>query len=180
MKKTIMLTTALVLLSGVPVLAQSLVDRIAADFQSKGFKQIEIRSRADQIKAEGIRDGQKFEATYDKATGSITKQEWESADGSRGGNAMTSGTRDDNVASNDRSRHDGVDDSGDDENDDHGGDRAGNDDRGDDDHGGRGRGGDKSDDNGNDDSGSDDHGGDRGGNDDHGGGHGSDDGGEDN
>ena len=176
MKTKVILTTATLLFAGNLAMADAFTDKIVADLQSNGYDRIEIKVGPSQTKAEAINGNRKIEVVYDNATGSIIKQEHESAAGEsisqgvdvrredrdferRGDdrsddNSMDSADDDDDHGSDDHgSGHDSNDDDGndDDGSDDHGGDDHGDDDDGDDDHGG--------DDHGDDDDRGDDHGG---------------------
>lgn len=57
--------------------AQSATDQIINDLTNQGFQRIEIDNGIGQIKVEAIRGTQKLEVVYDRATGSILKQEVE-------------------------------------------------------------------------------------------------------
>lgn len=151
-------------------------DELIATYQSQGFTHISIKSGPTQIQIEAIKDGQKVEVIYDKATGATIKSEAHNigtvgsadpgvrlrevdhdfaADGAAGGHKgkhgkdhVGAGEDDFDADLNDDANDDQGDDASDDNGDDHGGD-FGDDNGGDDggdDHGG--------------DDGDDDHGGD--------------------
>ncbi|MFZ5962090.1 PepSY domain-containing protein [Thalassococcus sp. BH17M4-6] len=174
MTRIIFLTTASALLVGTVAFAQSFTDKIVSDLQANGFDRIEIKVGPTQTKAEAIDGARKIEVIYDNATGSIVKQEVESAagesispgvqirnedrdfvDARRSGSASGPRDDDDNDDEDDddddhRSGRDDDDDDGTDDNDGRGGDDDRDDDRGDDDDddrgGHRGHGGDDHDD----------------------------------
>ena len=104
-------------------LAQSVSDSVVADLQAQGYTNIEVKTRANSVKIEGVKDGQKIEITLDKSTGAIIKQETESADSS-------------SSSSTDDSSDDSGDDSSDSSNDDGPGHDVGDDHGGDSGHGG--------------------------------------------
>jgi len=109
-------------------LAQSVGDSVVADLQAQGYTNIEVKTRANSVKIEGVKDGQKIEITLDKSTGEVIKQETESADSS-------------SSTSTDDSTDDSMDDSGDDNSGTSGGDDGPNHDAGDDHGGDSGHGG---------------------------------------
>lgn len=76
MKKTLM-TAVFATLTGSLAFAQSATDQIVSDLTNQGFQRIEIDNGIGQIKVEAIRGTQKLEVVYDRATGTILKQEVE-------------------------------------------------------------------------------------------------------
>lgn len=79
MQKTLTLATAFALW-GAAVNADSFTDAVLAKFQDRDFDYIEIKEGLTQVKVEAIRGNQKLEVIYDRATGTILKQEQERAD----------------------------------------------------------------------------------------------------
>ncbi len=161
MKRFLWATTAALSLAGAGALAQDAVanvQELAARLQAEGYTSIEIKEGPTQTKVEAVRNGQKLEYVYDRATGRILSQEIEAADADdlQGGIEIDQededwvpvpgavldddeGDDDEDDDDDDESgRRDGRDD--DDEDDDHGG--RDDDDDDDDDHGGRDGGGD--------------------------------------
>ena len=76
MKKTL-ISAVIATFAGTMTYAQSATDQIINDLTSQGFERIEIDNGIGQIKVEAIRGTQKLEVVYDRATGSILKQEVE-------------------------------------------------------------------------------------------------------
>ena len=76
MKRSLFAALAVTALGSV-ALADAATDQIIADLQSQGFQRIEIDTGIGQIKVEAIRGMDKIEVVYDRATGSILKQEVE-------------------------------------------------------------------------------------------------------
>ena len=77
MKKTLLSTTAALVLGAGIAFAQTSSDQIIADLQAQGFTRVEITNGPTQIKVEAIRGTEKLEVIYDAATGTIIKQEME-------------------------------------------------------------------------------------------------------
>lgn len=81
MKRTLMMTTAIVILSGSLAMAAPVTgDSLGADYIAKGYDRVEVKVGPTQIKVEAIRDGMQTEVIYDAATGTALKQETEAAD----------------------------------------------------------------------------------------------------
>lgn len=99
-------------------LAQSVGDSVVADLQAQGFTNIEVKTRANSVKIEAVKNGQKIEITLDKSTGEVIKQETESVDSSS--STTTEDSSDD--SSDDSSGSSSDDGPGHDVGDDHGGD----------------------------------------------------------
>lgn len=76
MKKTF-ISAVIATFAGTMTFAQSATDQIINDLTGQGFERIEIDNGLGQIKVEAIRGTQKLEVVYDRATGSIIKQEVE-------------------------------------------------------------------------------------------------------
>lgn len=76
MKKTFF-SAVIATFAGTMTFAQSATDQIINDLTGQGFERIEIDNGLGQIKVEAIRGTQKLEVVYDRATGSIIKQEVE-------------------------------------------------------------------------------------------------------
>lgn len=141
MKRSLFAALAVTALGSV-ALADAATDQIIADLQSQGFQRIEIDTGIGQIKVEAIRGMDKIEVVYDRATGSILKQEVERV---RTGEDTTPGVsirdRDRDFVDTDRRRDRDDDDDhrrgrDDDDRDDESDDKDRDDDRGDD-RGGR-------------------------------------------
>ena len=133
MQKTLTLATAFSLW-GAAVNADGFTDAVLAKFQDRDFDYIEIKEGLTQVKVEAIRGNQKLEVIYDRATGTILKQEQERADADeigRSGIEFDRRNRDfldgDDIARNN-----------DDDDDDEDGRRSGRDDEDDDESSGRG------------------------------------------
>lgn len=76
MRKTL-ISAVIATVAGTMTFAQSATDQIISDLTSQGFQRIEIDNGIGQIKVEAIRGTQKLEVVYDRATGTILKQEVE-------------------------------------------------------------------------------------------------------
>lgn len=70
MKPMFLVTAALMMTSNMAFSAGP-ADAIVADLQSQGYTRIEMKQYAHQIKAEGVRGTEKFEAVYDAASGEM-------------------------------------------------------------------------------------------------------------
>ena len=79
MFKTLTLATA-VALATTSAHADAFTDAVLAKFQEREFDFIEIKEGLTQLKVEAIRGDQKLEVIYDRASGTILKQEQERAD----------------------------------------------------------------------------------------------------
>ena len=79
MQKTLALTTAFALWTAAAQ-ADGFTDAVLAKFQERDFDYIEVKEGPTQVKVEAVRGTQKLEVIYDRATGSILKQEQERAD----------------------------------------------------------------------------------------------------
>ena len=60
--------------------ADQFTDDVIATFQEMGFDYIEVKEGITQLKVEAIQGSEKYEVIYDRATGTILKQETERAD----------------------------------------------------------------------------------------------------
>ena len=75
--KNTFISAVIATFAGTMTFAQSATDQIINDLTGQGFERIEIDNGLGQIKVEAIRGTQKLEVVYDRATGSIIKQEVE-------------------------------------------------------------------------------------------------------
>ncbi|KNG95210.1 hypothetical protein [Pseudaestuariivita atlantica] len=129
-------TATAIILAGSVAMADSFSDRVIENLQAEGFTGIEVKNGLTQTKVEAVRGDRKLEVIYDRATGSILKQEWEAADANdlRDGVEVQSTSRDfvDDGDDDGEDHTSGTDDSGsggyDDGDDDH------DEDKDDDDH----------------------------------------------
>lgn len=83
MKRFLWATTAALALVGTSALAQQTVgstQELAAQLQAQGYTSIEIKEGPTQTKVEAVRDGQKLEYVFDRATGRILSQELDRVD----------------------------------------------------------------------------------------------------
>ncbi len=60
--------------------ADAFTDQVVSRYQDMGFTFVEVQGGPTQVKVEAIKDSQKLEVIYDRATGAILKQEQEQAD----------------------------------------------------------------------------------------------------
>ena len=60
--------------------ADQFTDDVIAKFQEMGFDYIEVKEGITQLKVQAIQGADKYEVIYDRATGTILKQETERAD----------------------------------------------------------------------------------------------------
>lgn len=74
MKKTLLTTTAMILVAGA-LSAQSIADQVITALQADGYERIEIDNGPSTIKVEAIRGDRKLEIIYDAITGEILEQE---------------------------------------------------------------------------------------------------------
>lgn len=74
MKKTLLSTTAMILVAGA-LSAQSIADQVITALQADGYERIEIDNGPSTIKVEAIRGDRKLEIIYDAITGEILEQE---------------------------------------------------------------------------------------------------------
>ena len=79
-KKLFLMTTSAAVLAGSMALADAFSDAVIANLQSEGFTGIEVKNGISQTKVEAVRGTDKLEVVYDRATGAILKQEWETAE----------------------------------------------------------------------------------------------------
>lgn len=140
MRKILLSTTAMVVLSVGAAQAQSLAERVITRLQAEGYESIEVTNGLTQIKVEAIRNGRKLEVIYDAVTGAILEQEVEPVnedDDYAPGVGIENDARDfldDDDDEDDDDEDDGDEDEGDDDNgDDDNGDDDSDDDNGDND-----------------------------------------------
>ena len=63
-----------------PAFADPFSDAVIREYQSLGFSRIEVKNGISQTKVEATRGNRTVEVVYDRASGSIIKQEWEAAE----------------------------------------------------------------------------------------------------
>lgn len=81
MKRTLMMTTAIVILSGSLALAAPITgEQKGQEYIEKGYDRVEVKVGPTQIKVEAIRDGIETEVIFDAATGKELKSETGAAD----------------------------------------------------------------------------------------------------
>lgn len=56
-------------------LADLTPDALAADLQSQGYTNVEVKAGTTQLRVEAVKDGVKLEATYDIVSGQLVKSE---------------------------------------------------------------------------------------------------------
>lgn len=174
LKTKLMMFTAAMALSSTMAFAAITGNDVVASYQAEAYSYIQVKEGPTQIKVEAIKDGQKIEVIYDKASGAVLKSETSTAnpneatrtgvfvrqvgrDFDRDGNGDDDSLDDnDDDNGNDDDNDDSDDNGNDDGDDDHGGDDD-NDDDGDDSDDDNDDGGDDGGDDNDDDSGSDDH-----------------------
>lgn len=81
MKRTLMMTTAMVLVSGTIAMAAVTGQGLGEKYRAQGFDYVEVRVGPSQIKVEAYRNGQEVETIYDRATGNVLEREIYSFDG---------------------------------------------------------------------------------------------------
>lgn len=142
MRQLLLATTAAVMAFAAPALAQSLSDRLVAEYQAQGYTYIEVYQGLSQIKVEATKGNTTIEVVYDAATGAILYTDIDPADAeemSRQGVEFNVENRDftndddddDDRRDDDDDRYDDDDhddDHGSDDDDDHGGDDDSHDD----------------------------------------------------
>jgi len=131
MKHLLLTSSAIAMILTAPAMAQSLSDRLVADYQAQGYSYIEIYQGPTQIKVEATKGNQTLEVIYDAASGAILYRDVDPADAdemNRQGVEFNRESRDFSDDEDDDSRDD-DDDSDDDD------DHSSDDDDHDDDHG---------------------------------------------
>ena len=81
MKRTLMLTTAMVLVSGTIAVAAVTGQGLGEKYRAQGFDYVEVRVGPTQIKVEAYRSGEEVETIYDRATGNVLEREIYNFDG---------------------------------------------------------------------------------------------------
>jgi hypothetical protein len=80
MKRLLLTTSAAAMILTGPVMAQSLVDRLVAEYKALGYSFVEIYEGPSQIKVEATQGNQTLEVVYAAATGDILYTDLDLAD----------------------------------------------------------------------------------------------------
>jgi hypothetical protein len=88
MKRSLMMTTAMVMVSGTMALAQVTPDDLGKKYREKGFDYVDVRVGPNQIKVEAYGFGQEVETIYDRQTGRVLETETYGLEGNPNGTGV--------------------------------------------------------------------------------------------
>jgi hypothetical protein len=108
MKRTLMMTTAMLMVSGTMALAAVSAEDLGQKYLQRGFDYVEVRVGPTQIKVEAYGNGQEVETIYDRQSGAVLETEIYGLEGKPNGSGVRVRASDDDFFD-DNDDTDGID-----------------------------------------------------------------------